>query len=325
MNVVVTGVAGFIGYHTALFLLDRGHDVIGIDNLNDYYDVRLKNYRLSFLQKNEKFNFIKCDLSEKEACEEAFSSQSIDVVIHLAAQAGVRYSIVNPYSYTKNNVEAFLNILEICRHQKIKRLCYASSSSVYGGLKTYPFEESMRVDTPISLYAATKKSNELMAHTYSHLYGLEIYGFRFFTVYGPMGRPDMAMWLFTDAIMNGKPIKVFNHGKMKRDFTFVDDIVKGLTASIDADMPSKYEIFNLGNNQNEELADLIEYIESSMGKKAEKEMLPMQPGDVEQTFADVSKAKKILNFSPTTRLKDGVQAFTDWYVNEWLPYTKENL
>ena len=320
MNIVVTGVAGFIGFHTAKKLLSEGNQVVGIDNLNDYYDVRLKNYRLELLKDIDGFTFIKCDLSERGQCEDAFGSIKVDVIIHLAAQAGVRYSIINPYSYTKNNVDAFLNILEVCRHHKIPRLCYASSSSVYGGLTTFPFKESMQVDTPISLYAATKKANELMAHTYSHLYGFETIGFRFFTVYGPVGRPDMAMWLFTDAIMKGEAIKVFNHGKMKRDFTYIDDIVKGLTASIVATMPSKCEVFNLGNNKNEELGDLIKYIETYLSKQATKEMLPMQAGDVEETFADISKAHKYLNFSPSVQLKDGVKEFTVWFTEQWLPY-----
>jgi UDP-glucuronate 4-epimerase len=319
MKVVITGAAGFIGFHTSKVLLLNGHTVIGIDNLNDYYDVRLKNFRLDSLKENGKFTFIKCDLSEREACEAAFSMDGVDVVIHLAAQAGVRYSIINPYSYTKNNVDAFLNILEACRHKKIKRLCYASSSSVYGGLKTYPFDETMQVDTPISLYASTKKANELMAHTYSHLYGVETYGFRFFTVYGPMGRPDMAMWLFADAILKGEPIKVFNHGKMKRDFTYIDDIVSGLIASIDAVMPSNSEVFNLGNNKIEELGDMIKYLELYLGKEAKKEMLPMQAGDVAETYANVDKAKKYLKFSPSTKLEDGIKSFTNWFMNDWLP------
>jgi len=320
LNIVVTGAAGFIGFHTVKRLIAERNHVVGIDNLNDYYDVRLKKYRLELLEKLEGFTFIKCDLSEKDQCEDAFENIKVDVIIHLAAQAGVRYSIINPYSYTKNNVEAFLNILEICRHNKIPRLCYASSSSVYGGLTTFPFKETMQVDTPISLYAATKKSNELMAHTYSHLYGIETIGFRFFTVYGPVGRPDMAMWLFTDAILKGEAIKVFNHGKMKRDFTYIDDIVAGLNASVDASMPSKCEIFNLGNSKNEELGDLIKYVESYLGKEAAKEMLPMQAGDVEETFADVSKANKYLEFSPSTQLKDGIKEFTEWFTKEWLPY-----
>lgn len=324
MIVAVTGVAGFIGSHLATKLLSLGHSVLGLDNMNDYYDISLKEYRLSKLNELQNFSFIKCHLANKEEVVSALSSQKVDVVVHLAAQAGVRYSLVNPYSYTENNVEAFLNIIEVCRHQKIKRLCFASSSSVYGGLTTYPFKETMQVDTPISLYAATKKANELMAHTYSHLYDIEMLGFRFFTVYGPMGRPDMALWLFTDAITNNRPIKIFNHGNMKRDFTYIDDIISGLVASIDVSLNSKYEIFNLGNNKTEKLMDMITYLEEFLGIEAKKDFMPMQAGDVEETYADVSKAGEILGFSPSTNLKTGLKNFVNWYRDEWLPY-KETL
>jgi UDP-glucuronate 4-epimerase len=299
-----------------------GHDIIGVDSLNDYYNPKLKEYRLESLKGNSKFEFQQVDLSSKSDTEKLFDSSQADSVVHLAAQAGVRYSIEAPHSYTQNNIEAYLNVLEGCRHNKIARLVYASSSSVYGGNKVMPFSESQQVDHPISLYAATKKANELMAHTYSHLYKFETVGLRFFTVYGPKGRPDMALWLFTDAILNNRPIKVFNNGKMRRDFTYVEDIVQGIIGAIEKPMSKPATIFNLGNNETESLEDMSTYLEVSLGKNAIKDYLPMQPGDVAETYADISLAREHLGYNPKTSIKVGIPNFVDWYQNEWLPYSQ---
>ncbi len=326
-NILVTGAAGFIGMHTAACLLDRGDTVVGIDNLNDYYQPQLKYDRLAELTRRPGFRFEKMSLEDRDGMTKLFQLNQFDSVIHLAAQAGVRYSLTNPHAYVDSNLVGFMNILESCRHQKIGHLTYASSSSVYGANRKIPFSVDDRVDHPISLYAATKKANELMAHTYSHLFGLPTTGLRFFTVYGPWGRPDMAMWLFTQAILAGKPIDVFNHGKMKRDFTFVDDIVEGvirtndtipkatLVASDaeDSQTSAPYRVYNIGNNQPVELMHLIETLESALGKKAEKKMLPMQPGDVQSTFANIDALQRDVGFRPSTAIEDGVRKFVEWY------------
>ena len=326
-NILVTGAAGFIGMQTAARLLDRGDTVVGIDNLNDYYSPQLKHDRLSHLTGRSGFQFQKLALEDRDGMTKLFESHRFDSVIHLAAQAGVRYSITNPHAYVDANLVGFMNVLECCRHQKVGHLTYASSSSVYGANRKTPFSVDDRVDHPVSLYAATKKANELMAHTYSHLYALPTTGLRFFTVYGPWGRPDMAMWLFTQAILSGKPIDVFNHGKMKRDFTFVDDIVEGVirtsdtipkalpvSATVDdSQTAAPYRVYNIGNNQPVELMHLIETLEKALGTKAEKNMLPMQPGDVPATFADIEALQRDVGFRPSTPIETGVQKFVDWY------------
>ena len=321
MKILVTGAAGFIGYHTAKKLIEQGHDVVGLDNINDYYDIGLKFARLNELgiakSQAEKFNvvvesdktpkifkFIRMHLEDRVALPTLFKTEKFDVVCNLAAQAGVRYSLENPEAYIESNIVGFLNILECCRHHKIKHLVYASSSSVYGLNKKVPFEISDNVDFPISLYAATKKSNELMAHTYSHLYGFPTTGLRFFTVYGPWGRPDMAMFLFTEAMINGKPIKVFNMGEMERDFTYIDDIVEGVVRIIEKSAEERtanqerYRLYNIGNNQSVKLLDFIEAIEQSLGVTAKKEMLPMQPGDVAATWANVDDLMRDYDYCP---------------------------
>ena len=344
MKILVTGTAGFIGFHLAKKLLEHGDEVIGLDNINDYYDVNLKYGRLEELgikkdsiAKNEftqstlfpKHKFIKLDLSDREGMEQLFKEEKFDAVMHLAAQAGVRYSIKNPHAYISSNVVGFMNILEGCRHHGVKNLSYASSSSVYGLNKSQPFKTSDHTDHPVSLYAATKKSNEMMAHTYSHLYGIQTTGLRFFTVYGPWGRPDMAPMLFTDAILNERPIKVFNHGKMSRDFTYVDDIVDGIINVIDkpaktntswsAESPNPdsssapYKIYNIGNNAPVSLMEFIETIESALGKVAEKNYMPMQDGDVVSTYADVSELVKEFGYKPNTNLAQGISEFVKWY------------
>jgi UDP-glucuronate 4-epimerase len=335
MKILVTGVAGFIGFHVAKILLEKGHDVIGIDNLNDYYDPTLKYARLRELGINNtekdkenlhiysslypKMKFIKMDLSNRKDLPELFSIEKFNIVCNLAAQAGVRYSIENPESYVDSNIVGFLNILEGCRKNKVEHLLYASSSSVYGRNKKIPFEISDNVDHPISLYAATKKSNELMAHTYSHLYGFPTTGLRFFTVYGPWGRPDMAMFLFTDAMIKSNPIKVFNNGNMERDFTYIDDIVEGVVRIIEKDTSARraiqqlYKVYNIGNNQSVKLLDFIEAIEKSLGITAKKEMLPMQPGDVAATWANVDDLIKDYDYRPNTPIKKGVDSFISWY------------
>ena len=327
----MTGVAGFIGMHSAKKLLDEGHEIIGIDNLNDYYDVSLKEDRLQTLKDYKNFRFLKLDIKDQKDLLNLFKKESPQRVLHLAAQAGVRYSIQNPYVYIDSNIQGFINILEGCRATKTEHLVYASSSSVYGGNEKTPFSEHDNVDHPISLYAATKKANELMAHTYSHLYQIPSTGLRFFTVYGPWGRPDMALFLFTKAILKGEAINIFNHGKMIRDFTYIDDIVESLVrvmdkvatpdASFDAKHPdpatshAPYRIFNIGNNQPTPLMDYIEAIESALDKKAIKNLMDMQPGDVPLTSADTSELNQWVNFKPNTSIKEGVKRFVDWYKN----------
>ncbi len=345
MKYLVTGAAGFIGYHVSKALIARGDEVIGLDIVNSYYDVNLKYARLIDLgitrddiqigkklnSSNPKFEFIQLDLAEKKPLMDLFEQEKFDVVIHLAAQAGVRYSLSHPEVYIESNISAFLNILEGCRFHSIKHLVYASSSSVYGANEKMPFSTSDTVDHPISLYAASKKANEMMAHTYSHLFGLPTTGLRFFTVYGPWGRPDMALFLFTEAILEGKPIQVFNYGKMKRDFTFVDDIVKGVIKV--ADQPAKpnpdfdpqnpdpgsskapYKIYNIGNSKPVLLMDYINAVEKGLGKKAQMELLPLQPGDVPASHADVTDLVRDTGYKPETRIEDGVKAFTDWYLD----------
>ena len=329
MNILVTGAAGFIGFHLCIALLKKGNKVVGLDNINNYYDTKLKQDRLAILQKDKNFSFIKADLADKEAVNKAFDQINFDRVINLGAQAGVRYSLQNPDTYINSNIVGFLNILEACRHHKTAHLVYASSSSVYGMNTSMPFSVHDNVDHPVSLYAATKKSNELMAHTYSHLFGLPTTGLRFFTVYGPWGRPDMAPFLFTSAILEGRPIKVFNNGHMKRDFTFVDDIVEGVVRVADlipqansefntsnpdpSTSKAPYKIYNIGNNQPVELLKFIETIEEKCGKKAEKIFMPMQAGDVVATYADVSDLMKDTGFSPATPLEVGIGKFVDWY------------
>ncbi len=322
MKIFVTGAAGFIGHQTTLKLLARGDTVIGVDNLNDYYDVSLKEARLQDIAKHPQasnFKFIKLDLADTSATEDLFKAEQPQRVIHLAAQPGVRYSLQNPHAYVQSNLVAFTNILEGCRHNKVEHLVYASSSSVYGGNTKLPFSEQDTVDHPVSLYAASKKANELMAHTYSHLYAIPTTGLRFFTVYGPWGRPDMSPFLFADAILNNKPIKVFNHGDMMRDFTYIDDIVEGVvrvadkpaTPQVNSSVP--YRVFNIGNNQPEKLMDFIGILENAFGKVAEKEFLPMQAGDVKATYADTSALETWVGFKPYTPLKDGIAKFADWY------------
>ncbi|KJE27882.1 3-beta hydroxysteroid dehydrogenase/isomerase family protein [Geobacillus kaustophilus] len=316
---LVTGAAGFIGMHLSKKLLEMGCKVIGYDNLNDYYDVTLKDSRLNILNKYENFTFHKADLTDKEYLAKLFAENKINVVINLAAQAGVRYSIENPDAYIQSNIVGFLNILEMCRHHQVDHLLYASSSSVYGANKKIPFSTEDRVDNPVSLYAATKKSNELMAHTYSHLYKIPTTGLRFFTVYGPYGRPDMAYFSFTKAIMEGKPIKIFNNGDMYRDFTYIDDIVNGVTKLIENSAALKnkelpYKIYNIGNNKPVKLIDFIQAIEHALGKKAIKEFYPMQPGDVYQTYADISDLINDVGFKPDTPIQEGIKRFVNWYI-----------
>ncbi len=322
MKVLLTGTAGFIGYHAALKLLARGDTVVGVDNLNDYYDVSLKQARLADIQAHsnaKNFQFIKLDLAEQATTQKLFESEKPDSVIHLAAQAGVRYSLQNPHAYIQSNIVAFTNVLEACRAIQPQHLVYASSSSVYGGNTKLPFSETDSVDHPVSLYAATKKANELMAHTYSHLYGLPTTGLRFFTVYGPWGRPDMSPFLFADAIINDRPIQVFNHGDMLRDFTYIDDIVEGVIRVLDkpatpsTSTGAPYRLFNIGNNQPEKLMDFIGMLENAIGKTAQKEFLPMQAGDVKATYADTSALDAWVGFKPNTPLEVGVEKFVDWY------------
>jgi UDP-glucuronate 4-epimerase len=330
MNVLVTGAAGFIGYSLSARLLESGHTVYGIDNLNDYYDVTLKQARLARLEKQPGFVFQKLDLADRQNMAALFSSHAFDCVVNLAAQAGVRHSIENPSTYVDSNLTGFANILEGCRHSKVKHLVYASSSSVYGLNTHMPFSVHQNVDHPISLYAASKKANELMAHTYSYLYNLPTTGLRFFTVYGPWGRPDMALFLFTKAILKNEPIKVFNHGKMQRDFTYIYDIVEGVIRvmnripeanpdwSSDRPDPSSscapYRLYNIGNNQPVALMDFVKAIETALGKKAQIEYLPLQPGDVPATYADVSDLMADTGFKPSTPVPRGIQQFVDWYL-----------
>lgn len=311
--ILVTGSAGFIGFSLSKQLLEQGYKILGIDNFNEYYNVKLKEARSAVLQNYPNFVEKKIDLVDHDALEEVFCKYQISHVCHLAAQAGVRYSLTHPFVYEQSNLAAFLNILEKVRHHEVPRLVYASSSSVYGGNTTMPFAETDPVDTPVSLYAATKKANELMAHSYTHLYGFQSIGLRFFTVYGPWGRPDMAMWLFVTAIKAGEPIKVFNHGNMKRDFTYIDDIVNGVSGALFANGLDQYEIFNLGNHRSEHLMEMIKLIEDGLGMEAKKEMLPLQPGDVLESYADISKAQTKLGFHPHTSINQGIPNFISWY------------
>lgn len=329
MNILVTGAAGFIGCHLSLRLLQDGHSVVGLDNLNAYYDVTLKRARLGLLTDHPAFSFVKLDLADRSGLEALFSNHRFDRVVNLAAQAGVRYSLKNPHAYIDSNVVGFVNLLEGCRHTRVPHLVYASSSSVYGLNTRMPFSVHHNVDHPISLYAATKKSNELMAHTYSYLYRMPVSGLRFFTVYGPWGRPDMALFLFTRAILNGTPIQVFNHGRMQRDFTYIDDIVEGVTRVLgrvpagddrwDGDVPdpgssyAPYRIYNIGNNQPVALLDFIAAIEKALGRTAVKEMRPMQAGDVTATYADIDDLTRDVGFRPSTPIEEGIRRFVNWY------------
>ncbi len=331
-TILITGAAGFIGFHVSKVLLERGHKVIGLDNINDYYDVNLKLARLEVLgiDRNEALQelnftsstiygtrmiFVRMNLEDRNALPKLFEAYKIDVVCNLAAQAGVRYSLENPEAYADSNVTGFLNVLECCRNFKIPKLVYASSSSIYGNSDAVPFEETAHVDHPVSLYAATKKANELMAHAYSHLYGFETIGLRFFTVYGPWGRPDMEMFLFTEAIINNQPLKVFNNGDLSRDFTYIDDIVSGVIATLldTSENTSPYKLYNIGNSQPVQLLEYIEAIETALNKKAIKQMMPMQPGDVKQTYANVNLLKKDFNYQPKTEVKQGILSFVEWY------------
>jgi len=328
-KILVTGAAGFIGFHLSRRLLERGDEVVGLDNFNTYYDVRLKQARLTQLEGQAGFRCVKMDLADREGVATLFVKERFDRVVNLAAQAGVRYSLTNPYAYIDSNVVGFMNVLEGCRHSEVEHLAYASSSSVYGANTKMPFSIHHNVDHPISLYAASKKANELMAHTYSHLYGLPTTGLRFFTVYGPWGRPDMALFLFTKAILEGHPIDVFNHGRMRRDFTYIDDIIEGVVRVLDkvavaspswsGDAPdpgtsnAPYRLYNIGNHSPVELMQFIEAIEKALGKKARKNFLPMQPGDVPATCADVSDLMRDMDFHPCTSIEEGVQRFIDWY------------
>ena len=315
---LVTGAAGFIGYHLSKRLLDANATVIGVDNMNDYYDVSLKEYRLDQIRGNELFTFIKADISDKETLMGIFEKYKPDVVINLAAQAGVRYSIENPDAYINSNLVGFANILEACRHYPVKHLVYASSSSVYGGNDKIPFSTDDKVDRPVSLYAATKKSNELMAYSYSKLYGMKTTGLRFFTVYGPMGRPDMAAYKFALKMRAGQPIQIYNHGNMERDFTYIDDIVTGVFNILcnppkEDDLGAAYKVYNIGNNKPEKLMDFVACLEDKLGIEAVKEFLPMQPGDVLRTYADVSELMRDFDFKPSTPIETGLKRFADWF------------
>lgn len=313
-KVLVTGAAGFVGFHLCQFLQKRGDTVIGLDNFNDYYDPSLKRSRQKILEKMS-VTIHEGDLCDLKLLESLVNDNEITHFVNLAAQAGVRYSLENPQAYVSSNLEGFVNVLEACRKKPGIKLVYASSSSVYGLNKEVPFSIDAKADRPASLYGATKKSNELMAHAYHHIYGLAVTGLRFFTVYGPWGRPDMAYYSFTRDILEGRPIKIFNHGKMKRDFTYIDDIVKGIAASID--LGADYELFNLGNNQSVELSHFIEVLEKLLGREAKKEFLDMQAGDVLQTYADVEHSKKMLGYSPSVSIEEGLKHFVDWYTQEF--------
>ncbi|MET4805160.1 NAD-dependent epimerase/dehydratase family protein [Limibacillus sp. MBR-115] len=319
MTYLVTGAAGFIGYHTARALLDRGESVVGIDNLNTYYSPQLKADRLARLLAMPGFGFHQVDIADADALKAALAGQRLRRVVHLAAQAGVRHSIENPHAYVQANLVGHLNMLELCRQMDgFEHMVYASSSSVYGGNTKVPFSEADRVDAPVSLYAATKKADELMSHCYAHLYRMPLTGLRFFTVYGPWGRPDMAMWLFTEAILAGRAIKVFNHGRMKRDFTFIDDIVQGVLATLDAPprddgQSAPQRLYNIGNNHPESLLDMIAVLEDALGQTASKEFLPLQPGDVPQTSADITAIQRDHGFQPRTTIAEGIPRFVDWY------------
>jgi UDP-glucuronate 4-epimerase len=326
MSILVTGAAGFVGFHLSKRLLAQGHHVIGVDNLNDYYDVGLKNERLKQLENDENFTFYKVDLADSAGLNKIFESHTIPIVINLAAQAGVRYSLTHPHSYVHSNLVGFVNILEACRHYQVEHLLYASSSSVYGANTKTPFSTQDSVDHPVSIYAATKKANELMAHTYSHLFNIPTTGLRFFTVYGPWGRPDMAYYSFTKDIIEGNPIKVYNNGDMRRDFTYIDDIVEGIVKLLDqppepdpnrdldpSTSHAPYKVYNIGNNSPVRLMDFINTLENIIGKKARIEFLPMQPGDVKETYADISDLQKAAGFSPATPLEVGLGHFVEWY------------
>ncbi|HEX8533990.1 MAG TPA: GDP-mannose 4,6-dehydratase [Allosphingosinicella sp.] len=326
MNTLITGAAGFIGFHVARRLMERGERVLGIDNVNDYYSVKLKRDRLAKLGADHggAFRFIEVDFADSRALGEALEGEEFAGIVHLGAQAGVRYSIENPSAYVQSNLVGHLNLMEVARHRKAPHFVYASSSSVYGGNETLPFRVEDRVDHPLSLYAATKKADELMSETYAHLYRLPQTGLRFFTVYGPWGRPDMAMWLFTKAIFAGQPIQVFGEGNMRRDFTYVDDIVTGIVAALDNPPPddgeekaggskAPHRLYNIGNNNSEELTRMIEIIEQACGRKAERQLMPMQPGDVRDTYADISAIQRDLGFAPSTKIDVGIPKFVDWY------------
>jgi UDP-glucuronate 4-epimerase len=315
MKYLVTGAAGFIGMYTSKRLLAAGHEVVGLDNLNSYYEPALKHYRLAQLQPYPNFRFVKLDLAEREAMAALFRREQFQRVIHLGAQAGVRHSLQAPFDYIDSNLVGMMTVLEGCRHNRVEHLVYASSSSVYGMNPKVPFSESDNVDHPVSLYAATKKSNELMAHAYAHLYTLPTTGLRFFTVYGPAGRPDMAPWLFTEAILQGKPIKVFNHGKMQRDFTYIDDIVEGVYRVQDLipTEPTPYSLYNIGNNDPIELNAFIAAIERACGRKAERILMAMQPGDVPRTYADTRQLEAAVGYKPVTPIEQGMQAFVEWF------------
>jgi len=331
MKLLVTGAAGFIGFHTSRVLLERGDAVLGLDNLNDYYDVTLKQARLAALQRYPNFRFVKLDLADRTALPALFADERFERVIHLGAQAGVRYSITNPLAYIDSNVVGFANVLEGCRHSGVQHLVYASTSSVYGANTRMPFSVHQNVDHPLSFYAATKKANELMAHTYAHLYGLPVTGLRFFTVYGPWGRPDMALFLFTRSILAGKPIDVFNYGNHRRDFTYVDDIAQGVVRACDriatansdwqGDTPdpgtskAPYRLYNIGNNQPVELMRYIEVLEQCLGRQAQKNLLPLQQGDVPDTFADVDDLVRDVGYRPATPVEQGVRRFVEWYLS----------
>ena len=311
MNIILTGAAGFIGFHTTLALLKKKINVYGIDDLNPYYDVRLKKDRLAILKKYENFHFLKKKIEDKRI-HSFFKKKNIDVIINLAAQAGVRHSLKNPYVYVESNVLGQVNMLELAKNVEAKKFIYASSSSVYGGNKKMPFSVSQRVDNPISLYAATKKSSELIAECYSHLFNIKCIGLRFFTVYGPWGRPDMATFIFTKNILEGKTIQIFNYGKMERDFTYIDDIVQGILGALKKNI-SNHKVYNLGNSNPEVLLEFVELIEKTLNKKAQKKLLPIQPGDVSKTFADITESKKDLKFSPKTKISEGIPKFISWY------------
>jgi UDP-glucuronate 4-epimerase len=328
-TILITGAAGFIGFHVAQRLLSDGREVVGVDSVNDYYNPKLKEARLELLKRNSKFTFVKRDLADRAVSKSLFEHHRFPAVVHLAAQAGVRYSLQNPHAYVDANIEGFLNVLEGCRHNGCKHLVFASSSSVYGANTKLPFSVQDNVNHPISLYAASKKANELMAHAYSHLYRIPATGLRFFTVYGPWGRPDMAMFIFAKAILAGQPIKLFNHGKMRRDFTYIDDVSQAVVRLIDrppqgrpdwdgsrpdpASSAAPWKVYNIGNNRPEELMYVVSLLEQEFGRTAIKEMLPMQPGDVEATYADVAELERDIGFRPSTSIEDGIASFAKWY------------
>jgi UDP-glucuronate 4-epimerase len=329
MTILVTGVAGFIGFQLARKLLQKGQDVVGLDNVNDYYDVSLKEARLRELEEVQGFRFMRLDIAEGNEIDGLFAAAKFDVVINLAAQAGVRYSLVNPHAYVRSNIEGFVNVLEACRRHEVRHLIYASSSSVYGAVTKMPFSVHQNVDHPVSVYGATKKANELLAHSYSHLFGLPTTGLRFFTVYGPWGRPDMALFIFTRAILENKPIQIFNHGRMERDFTYIDDIVEAVVRLVDripapnpnwsgdhpdsATSSAPYRIYNIGNHHPESVLRLVEILENCLGRKADKQFLPMQQGDVPATYSDVGDLACEIGFVPQTSLESGVEQFVRWY------------